>query len=167
MKAQYLGYKVGRNGLEVDESKIEAVLKAVPPTTKTGLRRFLGMTGYSRRFIDQYSSIASPLNKYLRGDQQDTFELNTEALQAHTILKNAINSAHVLAFPRKTGKYVIEADASASQLAAQLLQEQEDQTYRPIGFWSRPSTAAERNYSSTEREALAIVWSVKLCRPYL
>jgi hypothetical protein len=52
MKAQYLGYKVGRNGLEVDESKIEAVLKAVQPPAKTGLSRFRDMTGNYRRFID-------------------------------------------------------------------------------------------------------------------
>jgi hypothetical protein len=58
-QVQYLGYKVGRAGLEVDDSKIEAVIRAVPPTNKTGLRRFLGMTGYYRRFIKTYSVVAA------------------------------------------------------------------------------------------------------------
>ena len=73
LQVQYLGYKVGRNGLQVDESKVEAVLRAKPPTTKTGLRRFLNMTGFYRRFIKQYSTIAAPLNKYRKGDREETF----------------------------------------------------------------------------------------------
>jgi RNase H-like domain found in reverse transcriptase len=52
-------------------------------------------------------------------------------------------------------------------LGVQLIQEQADGTFRPIGFWSRQCLPAEQNYSPTEREALAIVWGVKICRPYL
>jgi RNase H-like domain found in reverse transcriptase len=95
------------------------------------------------------------------------FELNEEALPSHTTLEKAITSAPMLLLPRKTETYVIEADASPSQLGAQLLQEQEDKAYKPIGFCSRPCTAADRKYCSTERESIAIVWRVKLCRPYL
>jgi hypothetical protein len=113
-QVQYLGYKVGRDGLEVDDSKIEAVLRDVPPMTKTSLRRFLGMTGFYRRFIKQYSTLAAPLNRYLKGDREETFELAEDALQAYRSLKQAISSAPVLALPRKKGQYIIEADASSS-----------------------------------------------------
>jgi hypothetical protein len=105
------GLQVGRAGLEVDDFKIEAGFRAVPPTNKTGLRRFLGMTGYCRRFTKTYSVVAAPLNKYLKGDREETFNLDAEALQAHKALKKEISTAPVLALPNKTGRYVIEADA--------------------------------------------------------
>jgi Reverse transcriptase (RNA-dependent DNA polymerase)/RNase H-like domain found in reverse transcriptase len=148
-QVQYLGYKVGRAGLEVDDSKIEAVIRNVPPTNKTGLRRFIGITGYYRRFIKIYSIVAAPFNKYRKGYREETFNLDAEALQAHKALKKAISTAPVLALPNKTGRYVIEADASEAQLGAQLFQEQADKSYLPVGYWSRQCTSAEQNYSST------------------
>jgi hypothetical protein len=62
---------------------------------------------------------------------------------------------------------VLETDASAAQLGVQLLQVQADGSYRPLGYWSRHCTPPEWNYSPIEREALAIVWGVNKCRPYL
>jgi hypothetical protein len=64
-QVQYLGFKVGENGLEADQSKTEAIRKALPPKVKTSLRRFLGMTGFYRRFFKGYSTLAAPLNRYL------------------------------------------------------------------------------------------------------
>jgi RNase H-like domain found in reverse transcriptase len=84
------------------------------------------MTGYYRRCIKNYSVVAAPLNKYLKGDREKIFNLDAEALQAHKALKKAISTAPVLALPNKTGRYVIEADASEAQLGAELLQEQAD-----------------------------------------
>ena len=57
-QVKYLGFKVGRTGIEVDEDKIAAVRQAVPPSNKDGLRRFLGMTGFYRRFIPDYAKVA-------------------------------------------------------------------------------------------------------------
>jgi hypothetical protein len=125
------------------------------------------MTGFYRSFIPKYATIAAPLTKYLKGDADETFKLNYEALEAHAKLKQAVVSAPVLALPSKTGKYVLETDVSGAQLGVQLLQEQEDRSYRPLGYWSRQCNRAERNYSPTEREALAIVWGIRICRPYL
>jgi Reverse transcriptase (RNA-dependent DNA polymerase) len=69
-RVQYLGYKFWRAEFGVDDSKKGAVIRAVPPKNKTGLRRFLGMTGYYRRFIKIYSVVAAALNKYLKGDRE-------------------------------------------------------------------------------------------------
>jgi Reverse transcriptase (RNA-dependent DNA polymerase) len=76
LQAKYLGLKVSREGVEVDEEKIASVRHALPPTNKTGLRRFLGMTGFYRKFIPAYAKIAAPLSKYLKGDRYDHFELD-------------------------------------------------------------------------------------------
>ena len=167
VQVKYLGLKVSHAGVEVDDDKIASVRQALPPTNKTGLRRFLGMTGFYRKFIPTYAKVAAPLTKYLKGDRDDTFELDAEAIRAHEKLKLAVTSAPVLALPNKEGEYVLETDASASQLGVQLLQLQPDGSSRPLGFWSRNCNPAELNYSPTEREALAIVWGIKKCRPYL
>jgi RNase H-like domain found in reverse transcriptase len=95
------------------------------------------------------------------------FVLDSDAIQAQRDLKTSITSAPILALPRATGLYFLEADAFASQLGVQLLQEQPDRSFRPVGFWSRQCNQAECNYSPTEREALAIVWGIRMCRLYL
>jgi RNase H-like domain found in reverse transcriptase len=62
---------------------------------------------------------------------------------------------------------ILETDASNAQLGVQLLQEEEGKTVRPVGFWSRQCNKAESNYSATEKEALAVVWGIRICRPHL
>jgi transposase InsO family protein len=166
-EVQYLGFIVGRRGLRVDDSKLEAVRKSLPPRSKTQMRRFLGLTGVYRRFIDKYAKVAAPLTRYLKAELGDEFSLDDEALRAHEMLKALITSAPILALPRPGAKMVLETDASNEQLGVQLLQEEEDRSLRPIGFWSRQCTKAECNYSATEKEALAVVWGIRICRPYL
>jgi hypothetical protein len=62
---------------------------------------------------------------------------------------------------------ILETDASNEQLGVQLLQADDDIIFRPVGFWSRQCNKAKCNYSATEKEALAVVWGIKVCRPYL
>ena len=76
-------------------------------------------------------------------------------------------SPPVLAFPTLDRLYTVETDANADQLGCILLQEQEDKSLRPVGYFSKTLTPAERNYDTTERECLAIIWAVVLLRPYL
>jgi RNase H-like domain found in reverse transcriptase len=127
----------------------------------------MGMTGFYGKLIPTYAKVAAPLTKYLNGNKEDHFVLDSEAIDAHELLKLAVTTAPVLALPHKDGAYVLETGASASQLDVQLLQSQPDGSYRSLGFWSRNCNRADLNYSPTEREALAIVWGVKKYRPYL
>jgi RNase H-like domain found in reverse transcriptase len=73
----------------------------------------------------------------------------------------------ILALPSVEGTYTLDTDASDHQLGCCLLQEQPDGTKKPIGYWSRGLTSAEKNYSTTEKECLAIVWAILHLRPYL
>jgi Reverse transcriptase (RNA-dependent DNA polymerase) len=100
-QVKYLGYFVGREGVQVDLSKIESVRQSHSPTTKTSLRRFLGMTGFYRRFINHYAERAAPLTRYLKKDTEETFQLDSEARDAHADLKEAVTSAPVLALPAR------------------------------------------------------------------
>jgi hypothetical protein len=147
-EVSYLGYLVGRDGLRVDPSKTAALQAATPPNTKTDIRLSSECAEYIR-FIPGYSKIESSLTKYLQDNVADQFDLDADGLNSHSELKACITTAPILSLPRSSGLYVLEADASASQLGAQLLQEQPDKTFRPIVFWSRQCNQAERNYSRT------------------
>jgi len=85
-------------------------------------------------------------------------------------VQGAQEAAHgdpIVALPRRQGTYTLDTDASAGQVGAVLLQEQPDQSTRPVGYWSRSLNAAERNYSTMERECLVVVWASLLLRPYV
>jgi len=93
--------------------------------------------------------------------------LSGEALGAFEELKRSLTEAPILALPHRDGAYTLDTDASAGQVGAVLLREQPDQSTRPMGYWSRSLNAAERNYSTTEREGLAVVWASLLLSPYI
>jgi RNase H-like domain found in reverse transcriptase len=95
------------------------------------------MCGLYRRFIPRYAKFAVAFTRYLKDDIPDSFELDDVAVLAHSKRKEIITTAPILALPRPQGLYVLESDASAAQLGVQLLQQQPDESLRPIGFWSR------------------------------
>ncbi len=86
---------------------------------------------------------------------------------AFAALRDALPHPPILALPRREGHYTLDADASDGQLGCCLHQDQPTGDRLPVGFWSRWLTPAERNYSTTDKECLAVVWSVLLLRPYL
>jgi hypothetical protein len=93
--------------------------------------------------------------------------LTLEAIAAFETLRDRLLSPPVLALPRAVGQMWFDTDASDGQLGCCLLQRQPDDQTLPLGYWSRTLSSAERNYSTTEKECLAIVWAVTHLRPYL
>lgn len=167
-EVEYLGHIVGRGRLKVQEKNIQGLKEASPPRCKKDLRSFLGMCNVYRRFVKDYASIARPLAAKTSTRLPDHWgELTAEEARSFEELKRRLTSAPILALPHREGAYTLDTDASASQVGAVLLQQQPDGTTRPVGYWSRSLSPAERNYSTTERECLAVVWSVLLLRPYL
>ena len=121
-----------------------------------------------RRFISGYAQIAFPLFRRTRKNEPDAWEdLTDTEMDAFQTLRRCLLTAPILALPREGFSYTLDTDASSYQVGCCLLQEQSDGTLHPIGYWSRTLTAAEKNYSSTEKECLAIVWAVLHLRPYL
>jgi RNase H-like domain found in reverse transcriptase len=80
---------------------------------------------------------------------------------------DALRNPPILALPRIEGTLTLDTDASDHQLGCCLLQSQPDGSQRPLGYWSRGFKSAEKNYSTTEKECLAIVWAILYLRPYL
>lgn len=134
-----------------------------PHNVKT-VRSFLGISNYYRRFVKDFAKIAAPLNRLLRKDQKflwtDAYE---EAFKA---LKDALTSAPILAFPNFNKTFHLYTDASNEGLGATLDQFQDGKDVA-IAYAGRDLNDAERNYSTTEREALAVIFGIKKFAPYL
>lgn len=90
-----------------------------------------------------------------------------ECEQALNALKNALVNAPILTCPDFSQPFVIQTDASAFGIGAVLVQKRPDNSEQVISYISRSLSRAERNYSTTERECLAVVWAVEKLRPYV
>ena len=163
-KVTYLGYVVSREGVETDPKKLEAVRDFPTPNTVAKLRSFLGLTSYYRRFIKGYATVAKPLHA-LTGNVPFTW--SKQCQEAFDKLKRMLTSAPLLVFPDFSRPFILETDASGVGLGAVLAQKQSDGTTRPISFASRTLQGSEKNYSSSDMEALAVVWATKHFRHYI
>ena len=165
----YLGHKIHPGKLAVASKTVDAVKGFSEPTTQTQLRSFLGLCNVYRRFVPNFARISAPLNKMLKKDEPAVFpeHFTEEQLKSFLTLKSALTKAPILSLPRKGLPYSIDTDACDYQVGCALMQTHEDGTRHPIGYWSRTLNSAEKNYSVTDKECLAVVWACQLLRPYL
>ena len=106
----FLGHIVGRAGLECDPNKLSAVANWIPPSTIKGVREFLGFTGYYRRFVPDYSTVAQPLVRLLGKDCK--FQWTVACQDAFKALCALLIKAPVLALPKEDLPYIVDTDAS-------------------------------------------------------
>lgn len=161
----YLGHIISREGVTPDPSKIEAVENFPTPKTTKDLKSFLGLSGYYRRFIKDFAKIAKPLNSLLKEGTEYIWTEEQEEAFKH--IKQILVSEPVLQYPDFTKEFLLITDASQEALGAVLSQGTLGKDDRPVAYASRTLNSAEKNYSTTEKELLAVVWSVKYFRPYL
>lgn len=157
-EVEFLGHVVSGNGIRPNPNKLEAVEKYPDPKSKEELLSFLGLCGYFNKFIPNFAELAYPLRLLTRKNSRWAWnDIHTEACRR---LKNVLTSAPVLAHYHPQRHLHLFTDASGHGLGATLLQVQEDGAMKPIGFASRLLSSAETNYSTTEKEALALQWAV-------
>ena len=156
---QYLGHLISSRGVEADGDKIKDMVNWPQPKDVTGLRGFLGLTGYYRRFVKGYGEMAEPLTKLL---QKNSFLWGEEATEAFDKLKLAMTTLPVLALPDWNLPFIIETDASGIALGAVL-----SQNGHPIAFFSQKLSNRAKTKSIYERELMAVVLSVQKWRHYL
>ena len=163
----FLGHTVTRDGVHVDMSKVEKLQNMPVPATPTHVKSFLGLAQFYGRFVPDFAQIAHPLHTLLKKYNQ--WSWTPQCQQAFELLKAKLSAAPVLKHPDFTpGKpFILCTDASDYAVGAVLAQLDEDNFERPIAFASRTLQASERNYSVTDKEGLALVWSVKHFRPYI
>ncbi|GJX68410.1 putative nucleotidyltransferase, ribonuclease H [Tanacetum coccineum] len=157
---QFLGHVIDSQGIHVDPAKIEAVKNWASPTTPTEVRQFLGLAGYYRRFIKDFSKIAKSLTeltqknkKYIWGEDQES---------AFQLLKQKLCEAPILALPEGNDDFVVYCDASHQGLGAVLMQRE-----KVIAYASRQLKPNEENYTTHDLELGAVVFALKIWRHYL
>ncbi|GJR76299.1 reverse transcriptase domain-containing protein [Tanacetum coccineum] len=157
---QFLGHVIDSSGVHVDPAKIEAIKNWAAPTTPTEVRQFLGLAGYYRRFIKEFSLISKPLTKltqknkpYVWGDDEE------EAFQT---LKRKLCSAPILSLPEGSEDFVVYCDASLKGFGAVLMQRE-----KVIAYASRQLRKNEENYTTHDLELGAVVFALRLWRHYL
>ncbi|CAM8895153.1 unnamed protein product [Rhodiola kirilowii] len=159
-----LGHLVSNRGIEVDRAKIEVIEKLPPPRDVKGIRSFLGHAGFYRRFIKDFSKIAKPLTDLLHIDTP--FLFNDPCDKAFEKLKSALTSAPILQPPNWGLPFELMCDASDYAIGA-VLGQRVDKKLHVIYYMSKVLDHAQSNYSTTEKEMLAIVYAFEKYRQYL
>jgi hypothetical protein len=158
-EVEYLGHLVGKDGVNVDPKTIEAMQDWPHPKTHKILCGFLGLASYYRKFVKNYGKIAAPLTPLLK---DNSFNWTLATTQDFQTLKMAMCTTPVLAFPDFTKTFVLECDDSGKGIGTILMQEGQ-----PLAFTSKQLSEINLGKSIYEKEILAILHAIDLCRPYL
>lgn len=163
-ETQFLGHTVSWEGVKPNSDKIEVIRHWPIPKNETELKQFLGTIGYYRRFIKDFAKLVKPLTQLLRKDTE--FNFSKEKIACFEKCKQVLTMDPILQYPDFTKEFVLTTDASDYAIGAVLSQGPVGKD-RPIAFASRTLNKTEENYSTTEKEFLAMYWAVNHFRPYL
>jgi hypothetical protein len=159
-----LGHVISEAGILPCPNKIAALKTARAPQAKGELRSFLGATGFLRRFIPNFSEIAQPLNNLLKKDAK--YEWGEQENNAFMQLKNELREHVLLSVPHDKGIYALVCDASGGAIGSALMQYYQDEMDL-LEFASRRLNETEQRWSTREKEAFAIRWSLERFRDYI
>ncbi|KAL0533999.1 hypothetical protein IC582_028276 [Cucumis melo] len=159
-KVSFLGHVVSSEGVSVDPAKIEAVTNWPRPSTVSEIHSFLGLAGHFRRFVEDFSRIASPLTQLTRKGTPFVWSLACESSVQE--LKQKLVTAPVLIVLDGSGSFVIYSDASKKGLGCVLMQQG-----KVVAYASRQLKSHEQNYPTQDLELAAVVFALKIWRHYL
>src|SRR6266540_177358 len=164
-KIKFLGYTIGTDGLRTDPENIGKIINCPIPTDVTGVRKFMRLCNYYRKFIKDLSKLSKPLRQLLKKDVK--FSWGPKEQKIFEKLKKILTEVSVLLFPNFDKPFVLCTDASLKSLGVVLKQEDENKNLRPVAYANRSLTLTEKNYHTTDLKCLAIIWSVKHFHKYL
>ena len=159
-----LGHIISEKEIEVDKAKVDLISKLPPPTNVETMRQFLGHAGFYRRFIQDFSKIAKPLYKLLEKDAK--FEWDSEFQQRFEELKAYLTTTPIVRAPNWQLPFEVMCDASDLAVGAILGQRAEGKPY-VVYYASKTLNEAQRNYTTTEKELLAVVYALDKFHAYL
>src|SRR5688572_30473635 len=157
---KFLGHTISQDGIAVDPDKVQEVMNWKPPTTVRQIRSFLGLAGYYRRFIPDFSRIAKPITELLKKEVKFVWSQKCE--DAFHALRQHLTTAPVLAQPDSSKPFDVYCDASGTGLGCVLMQDN-----RVIAYASRALRPHEQNYPTHDLELAAVVHALKMWRHYL
>jgi ribonuclease HI len=156
----FLGHVLSAKGVAVDPSKIEAVSKWQSLKSMTEIRSFLGLAGYYRRFIENFSKIAKPMTELLKSNTSYVWSDKCEA--SFQELKTRLTTTPVLTLPDASKDFVVYCDASRQGLGCVLMQ-----GGKVVAYASRQLRKHEENYPTHDLELAAVIHALKIWRHYL
>jgi transposase InsO family protein len=162
-KVKFLGHIISHKQIKMNPESVEKILEWQRPQSGVNgvkaLRGFLGMAGWYRKFIKNFSHIAKPLYELTKKGVK--WEWSNACEQAFKTIRDALTKYPVLMAPDPNKDYILETDASDEALSATILQYDDNNELHPIAYASKTLNDAQRNYTVTDREALAIVWGLE------
>lgn len=165
-KIDYLGYEISAYGVRPGNKKIQSVVDFPCPTSVHGVRQFLGLASYFRKFISGFAMIAHPLSRLLKKDV--SWSWGSEQDEAFNILKRKLVQRPVLAIFNPSAETELHTDASKVGVGGILMQRSSsDEPFHPVAFYSRQTSPEEKNFHSYELETLAVICSLKKFRVFL
>jgi hypothetical protein len=166
-EVDFLGRRVGQQGISIPDAKVKSMLEWSVPVTRKQLEAFLGFVNYHRLFISNMADVTNVLYRLVQETSPaEPLRWKDEHQAAFCILRDAMTTAPVLAYPNATGMFILDVDASDVAIGAELLQIQEDEE-RVIAYGSQSLTKAQQRYCTTRKELLALMTFLNHFRFYL
>ena len=160
----FLGHIISADGVKPNPDKIAAIEKYPIPKTPKEIKQFLGLVGYYRKFIPDFATLTKPLTQCLKKGRK--IILNDEYISSFEKCKTVLTNDPILQYPDFNKDFNLTTDASNVAIGA-ILSQGPIGADKPICYASRTLNDSEQNYSTIEKELLAIVWATKYFRPYL
>ena len=162
---EFLGHLVSEEGIQCDPKKLSRVKDWPTPKNVSEVRSFLGLAGYYRKFINNFSTLAGPLVELTQKDVPFTWSARQEFSMQE--LKKSLLTAPVLAYPDMDRQFLLDTDASGTGIGGVLSQVQPDGEERPVAYASFTLNKSQRRYCTTKRELLAVVVMIEHFKQYL
>ena len=157
-----LGHIISEKDIEGDKAKVELIVKLPPPTTIKGVRQFLSHAGFYRRFIKDFSNLSKPLCELLAKDAK--FVWDERCQKSFDQLKQFLTTTPIVRAPNWQLPFEVMCDASDFAIGVVLGQREDG---KPYVIASKTLNEAQRNYTTTEKELLAVVFALDKFRAYL
>ena len=156
----FLRHVVSTSGVSVDSGKVEAVMSWERPKSVFEIRSFLGLAGYYRMFIDDFSQLAAPMTRLTRKEVKFIWDDSCE--RAFQKLKRRLTSAPILIVQKRGQRYTVYCDASKDGLGCVLMQ-----FGKVVAYGSRKLKNHEKNYPTHDMELASVVFALKIWHQYL
>ena len=166
-KIEFLGHVIEEGVMSPAQSKVSKILDVQRPKTKKKVRSLLGLIGFYRRYVLNFSSLVAPLVELTKKNKPTKIVWSESCQTAFEKVKQVLSSSPVVQLPDFKKQFIIRSDASGEGIGAALLQQGDDGLLHPVLFASRKLLDREKRYSVIERECLALVWAVDKFHRYV
>jgi transposase InsO family protein len=164
-EGKLLGHVASQGGVSIDPERVQSIKDVRPPANRKSLQSFLGKINFIRRFVPNFAERIKPLSALLKKDV--AFRWDNKTNKSFEDIKDAISQAPVLINPDFSRDFIIFSFASQDTIAGVLMQKDVDDYEHPVAFMSKVLRDSELNYSITEKQAYALVKSLKHFRNYV